>query len=43
MGRVMDAEGGVTPGVVGDKNFPPGAGAREGGVVENFFTRGVVY
>ena len=33
MGRVMDAEGGVTP----------GAGAGEGGVGENFFTRGVVY
>ena len=25
------------------EKFPPGAGAGEGGVVENFFTRGVVY
>ena len=45
MGRVMDAEGGVKifrPPSAAEK-FPPGAGAWEGGVVENFFTRGVVY
>ena len=52
MGRVMDAEGGVTPEGVGGKNFSaafggrkisPGAGTGKGGGVENFFTRGIVY
>ena len=42
MGRVMDAEGGGWPPGAAEK-FPPGAGTWEGGVVENFFTRGVVY